>query len=81
VFWDNPEGLGIPLGDTDREVDPRFCDPGNGDFHVEGGSPCVEPGSLGCGQIGAFGVGCGTVSVEPESWARIKGLYRKGEGP
>jgi hypothetical protein len=80
VFWENPEGLGIPLGDTDREVDPHFCDPGNGDFTVEYGSPCVEPGSLGCGQIGAFGVGCGTVSVEPKSWGRIKGLYRKGEG-
>ncbi|MEZ5066611.1 MAG: right-handed parallel beta-helix repeat-containing protein [bacterium] len=81
IFWDNPEGIGIPLSPTDREMDPLFCDPENHDFTVRENSPCVEPGSLGCGQIGAFGAGCGIVSVEASSWSRIKSSYRNGERP
>lgn len=81
VFWDNEDGPGIPLGPTDREIDPQFCDPASGDFAVHSTSPCVEPGSLGCGQIGAFGAACGTISIEPQSWGRIKELYRKGGTP
>ncbi|MEZ5065749.1 MAG: right-handed parallel beta-helix repeat-containing protein [bacterium] len=81
VFWDNPEGIGIPLSATDREIDPLFCDLENHDFTVRENSPCVEPGSLGCGQIGAFGAGCGIVSVDPSSWSRIKSSYRNGERP
>jgi hypothetical protein len=35
------------------------------------------PGNNTCGiQIGAFGTGCGPVSVEPSSWGGIKALYR-----
>jgi hypothetical protein len=81
VFWDNPEGLGIELGDTDREIDPQFCDPENDDFTVSETSPCVEPGSLGCGQIGAFGIGCGTTAIDAESWGKIKAQFREGERP
>jgi hypothetical protein len=76
VYWANEDGIGVPLSETDREVDPQFCDPEDDDFTVHETSPSVEPGSLGCGQIGAFGVGCGTVSVERESWGKIKGLHR-----
>ncbi|MEZ5063404.1 MAG: right-handed parallel beta-helix repeat-containing protein [bacterium] len=80
VFWDNSEGIGIPLSPTDREIDPLFCDPENHDFTVQENSPCVEPGSLGCGQIGAFGVGCGVLSVQTRSWGEIKAAYRSDAG-
>ena len=81
VYWDNPTGVGIPLSPTDREIDPLYCDPESGDFTVQENSPCVEPGALGCGQIGAFPAGCGIVSVESSSWSQIKDLYRRGETP
>jgi hypothetical protein len=81
VYWANEDGIGVPLGDTDREVDPQFCDPENDDFTVSETSPCVEPGSLGCGQIGAFGIGCGTVAIDAESWGKIKAQFREGERP
>jgi|GEM_PF-1149972 len=36
--------------------DPLFCDPPAGDYCLLEGSPCI--GGYGCGQIGAFGLGC-----------------------
>jgi hypothetical protein len=82
VFWQNAGGLGIYYtpGPTDRIVDPLFCDVVGGDFRVMMGSPCIPPGSLDCGQIGAFGQGCGTVAVEPQTWGEIKAAYRGQEG-
>lgn len=38
-------------------ADPLFCDPENGDFHLQPESPC-SPDSSECGLIGAVGVGC-----------------------
>jgi hypothetical protein len=78
VFWANPGGLGryYTPGPTDRIVDPLFCDVPGGDFRVAVGSPCIPPGSLDCGQIGAFGEGCGVIAVEPQSWGEIKAAYR-----
>lgn len=82
VFWQNAGGLGryYTPGPTDRVVDPLFCDVVGEDFHVMMGSPCVPPGSLDCGQIGAFGQGCGAVSIEPHSWGEVKAAYRGQEG-
>ncbi len=78
VFWDNDDGYGIFFtpGATDREIDPRFCNAGSNVFTVHSDSPCLPLHSLGCGLIGAFGQGCGTVSIESESWGRIKSRYR-----
>lgn len=76
VYWENEGSIGVPLGDTDREVDPQFCDVAVRDFSVRKSSPCVEPGADGCGQIGAFGVGCEPLSVETQTWSRTKALYR-----
>jgi predicted outer membrane repeat protein len=36
--------------------DPRFCDPAGGDLRLRSSSPCVS--RPGCGQIGAYGLGC-----------------------
>jgi len=80
VFWDNPGGIGIPLSPTDREVDPLFCNPAADVLTLESTSPCLPPYSLGCGLIGALGIGCSATSVPPEyesrSWGQIKNLYR-----
>lgn len=82
VFWNN-EGFPFPtwpLAPTDVVVDPRLCDPENLDFRLQSTSPCAAENSS-CGQIGAFGVGCGTVGVEPSTWAKIKAGFRQGDAP
>lgn len=65
-------------------TDPLFCDPGPcnlldptilGDYTVDAASPALLAS---CGPIGAFGQGCTTVSIDPLSWGRIKGVYRLG---
>jgi hypothetical protein len=79
VYWDNPLGhtSGFTLDPTDLIADPMFCDPEDGDFTVNVFSPCLPENNPLCGElIGAWGLGCGSVSVEPSSWGRIKNLYR-----
>jgi hypothetical protein len=80
VFWNNAGGnySGWPESPTDLEADPLFCDTEALDFSLHGNSPCVAGNTPGCGQIGAFGQGCGSVTVSPSSWAEIKSRYRKG---
>jgi len=82
VFWQNLDGdaQGFELSETDHVVDPQFCDPVAGDYTVRDTSPCLPEHSPGCGQIGAFGEGCGTVSVIPETWANIKSRFRELRG-
>ncbi|MBZ0266856.1 right-handed parallel beta-helix repeat-containing protein, partial [bacterium] len=79
VFWDNAAGVGYPLSATDRIVDPQFCDEPAGDLALQATSPCLPPQSLGCGLIGALGQGCGTVSVAPRTWGKIKSDFRIGQ--
>ncbi|MEZ5064083.1 MAG: hypothetical protein R3B81_05075 [bacterium] len=80
LFWENEGGdyLGhyIP-SPTDLFTDPLFCDPATGDL-TSSRLP-VSRTLNGCGQIGALGQGCGTVSVDAWSWSRIKASYREGE--
>jgi hypothetical protein len=78
VFWDNMAGdvVGFTLASTDRVVDPQFCDVTLDDYTLHEASPCLPANSVGCGQIGAFGQGCGSVSLEPTTWAKIKVMYR-----
>jgi hypothetical protein len=75
LFWDNADGdvLGLALDASTVFADPEFCDPEVGDLTVANGSPCVA--TAGCDQIGALGAGCSTVSVESETWARIKSRF------
>jgi hypothetical protein len=81
VFWDNADGIGIPLATTDIVADPYFCAPDTGDFTLQRGSPCLPDSSHGCGQIGAFGMGCEPISVDPTSWGKTKNLYRERTKP
>ncbi len=66
------------LGSTQSNfsLDPLFCDAAADVFTLGRFSPCAPPGLHGCGQVGALGVGCGPVSVEPMTWGRLKALYR-----
>ncbi len=83
VFWNNTDGnvQGFALTATDVEADPLYCDPETGDFTVEQGSPCLPENSPGCGQVGAWGQGCGSVAVQRESWGKVKSGFRgTGEG-
>jgi hypothetical protein len=75
LYWSNFNG---DFGDwtqssTDIFADPLFCDMETLDFTVREDSPCVVGG---CGQVGALGIGCVDISVDPKSWGRIKELYR-----
>ncbi|MBZ0268521.1 hypothetical protein K8I85_10230, partial [bacterium] len=81
LVWGNGQNYvgGPDLTGTDGNLSepPKYCDPDAGDFTVAANSPLL-PGGNSCGvPIGAFGEGCGDVSVEPSSWGRIKGLYRE----
>jgi hypothetical protein len=62
--WANAGGdyRGDPIGVDNVSVDPGFCDPLAGDWHVQSGSICAPNGPV--GQIGAFGVGCAASRVE-----------------
>jgi hypothetical protein len=77
AFWKNEGGLGdyVPSS-TDLFLDPLFCDVPNLDFTLQENSPYAAGNNATCGQIGAFGVGCGGVAVESVSWGRLKTLYR-----
>jgi hypothetical protein len=55
---------------------PQYCNPGANDFSFAVSSPLLAQNNA-CGvTIGASGVGCGAVSVEPMSWGAIKSQYR-----
>lgn len=55
---------------------PKYCDPGAGDYRLASNSPCL-PENNACGvRIGAFGAGCGAISVDGLSWGRIKASFR-----
>jgi hypothetical protein len=75
AFWNNAGGVGdYAVSPTDLFLDPLFCDAAVLDFRLSESSPYAPTGT--CGQVGAHGVGCGTVGVESISFGRIKSLYR-----
>jgi hypothetical protein len=65
-------------------ADPLFCEAvpcgglsTAGDYRLDPDSPCL-PANNACGvQMGALGEGCDIISVDPETWTRIKGRYGK----
>ena len=80
LFWQNEaDTFRPPLDPTDVLADPLFCDPWGPKLTVRTDSPCLpgnHPGGASCGRIGAFGEGCGPVSLDPRSWGRIKAAHR-----
>lgn len=67
---------GVDPGASCFSEDPLFCDAESGDYSLEECSPCADP--YGCGQVGAFGVGCpcSNVGTETTTWSAIKSMYR-----
>ncbi|HGY56906.1 MAG TPA: hypothetical protein ENK44_14455 [Caldithrix abyssi] len=53
----NSGGRRFEIDSTSIALDPKFCDPENGDYHLKPGSPCLTAGENG-GLIGALGEGC-----------------------
>lgn len=56
-------------GHTNVALDPLFCDAENGDLRLDEKSWCAAGNNPGCGQVGAFGVGCSTTDVHEGSSA------------
>lgn len=81
VFWDNDSGdfSGYVPQLTDVHIDPMFCNAPNLDFSLSAFSPCLPGGIPTCDLIGAWGQGCGVISVSQRSWGEIKSLYRTEE--
>jgi hypothetical protein len=52
---------GVVPGASDLNVEPSFCNLASADVTLNSASPLV--GWTGCGQIGAFGVGCGVTAT------------------
>jgi hypothetical protein len=71
-YFQRPPGAMV----TDIHADPEFCDPEALDFTVHDTSPAAPANSGDCGPIGAHGVGCGSVSVRPSTWGRLKASFR-----
>jgi len=78
LFWNNlaSDAVGFTPDSTDVFADPEFCNPAGGEFTVSSTSPCAPGNSPYCDQIGALGVGCGMVSIEPMSWGKLKARFR-----
>jgi hypothetical protein len=69
--------------DGNFSLEAQFCAPADFDFGLQPDSPCApgnHPQGTDCGLIGASGVTCIDVPVEPTSWGEIKTRYRHGPG-
>lgn len=65
-----------PAAGGNFSLPPKFCDPDADDFTVAENSPLLADNNA-CGvDIGAYGAGCGVISIEPRTWGRVKSLYR-----
>ena len=47
-----------------------------GDYTLSQSSPCLPANNSWGVQVGVYGQGCGSVSLEQESWGKIKTRYR-----
>jgi hypothetical protein len=73
-FWSNGLGnvYGMPVPADNIQVNPLLCDPGQENFHLATGSPCLAANSGDCGLIGALDEGCSFVSGATEGKAELQ---------
>jgi hypothetical protein len=65
------------LTEGNISADPLFCGSDVGDLTVQSDSPCAAENNPLCGQIGAWGVGCGgSTPVSLTSWGKLKAAFR-----
>jgi hypothetical protein len=84
LFWENDSPihdhaapLCVPTDQNENLIaDPIFCDADSDVFTLRADSPGLPWHPSGCGFRGAYGIGCGIVSVEQASWGEIKASYR-----
>lgn len=55
--------------------DPLFCAPDQNDLNLDCASPCTAENNPGCGQIGAWPVGCGATPAVEATWGALKELF------
>ncbi len=78
LYWGNTADFGNwTPAPSDVFADPLFCDLPALDFTVRDDSPCLFPPTPSCAPIGALGVACGGVAIEPASFGRIKSMFRE----
>ncbi|HEX6790874.1 MAG TPA: right-handed parallel beta-helix repeat-containing protein [Candidatus Krumholzibacteria bacterium] len=75
---DCPDQTGV---NGNISADPQFCGAaGSGNYALQSDSPCAagnHPVGYQCEGIGAFSVGCATVSTKAATWGAIKAIYRR----
>ncbi|MBZ0267860.1 hypothetical protein K8I85_06880 [bacterium] len=81
LFWQNDAPViaacNVVIGQDDNlEADPLFCDAATEDFTLMAASPAAPGDPGGCGLRGAYAVACGAVPVTPQTWGKVKGMYR-----
>lgn len=77
---DNDQVSGV-VDPSNFSADPLFCDSDpmtTMNFLLRENSPCVARNTPdpSCGLVGAYGVGCGAVSVQELHWGDVKQLFR-----
>jgi len=74
---------GFPTTGTDGggniSIDPLFCNPDSGDYNLAENSSCVAAGANGS-NVGAFGVGCGSIHIGPLWYVATTGSDATGNG-
>jgi parallel beta-helix repeat protein len=77
-FWDNTVGnfSGCTPGTGVIEEDPELVDPGNGDYRLQDGSPCIDTGTGAGGDgtvcdMGAYQWGGDIAAPDPEPYGTV----------
>jgi len=61
---------GVAADSTDLSVEPRFCNVDSADVRLEAASPLLSV--VGCGQIGALGVGCSETATLVQRFTALR---------